>query len=80
MCLGIPGKIETIEEGALPRGDVSFGGINKSVCLAFVPEARVGDYVIVHAGFAITQIDEQQAKRVFSYLEELAQPPTGGDS
>lgn len=51
--------------------DVAFGGIVKEVCLAYVPEAKVGDYVIVHVGFAIATIDEEEAARVFSYLEEI---------
>jgi hydrogenase expression/formation protein HypC len=71
MCLGIPGKILSISEGDLRFGRVAFGGIVKDVCLAYVPEAEVGDYVIVHVGFAISRLDEPEAARVFSYLEEL---------
>jgi len=59
MCLGIPGKVISIREDALPMAQVAFGGIVKEVCLAYVPEAQAGDYVIVHVGFAITrQVNE----------------------
>lgn len=73
MCLGIPGRIEAITDtGELTRaGRVSFGGIQKDVNLAYVPEAKVGDYVIVHVGFAISVIDEAEARQVFAYLEEM---------
>lgn len=75
MCLGVPGKILTMEESALgmTMGRVSFGGIIKEVCLAYVPEAAVGDYVIVHAGFAISQLDEQEALEVFEYLRQIGE-------
>jgi hydrogenase expression/formation protein HypC len=77
MCLGIPGEILEIDPNSLGMmmGKVSFGGIAKEVCLAYVPEARVGDYVIVHAGFAISRLDEAEAMEVFDLLtrmEELA--------
>ena len=71
MCLGIPGEIQSVTEGELRSGTVAFGGIVKEICLAYVPEARVGDYVVVHAGFAISVIDAAAAARVFSYLEEI---------
>lgn len=73
MCLGIPGKLESItQEGELTRaGKVSFGGIQKEVNLAYVPDARVGDYVIVHVGFAISRVDEAEAMQVFEYLREM---------
>ena len=71
MCLGVPGEIQTVIEGDLRMGRVSFGGIVKEVCLAYVPEAEVGDFVVVHAGFAISRIDAAAAARVFSYLEEM---------
>jgi hydrogenase expression/formation protein HypC len=73
MCLGIPGKITSIEEiSQLERaGKVSFGGIIKDIQLVCVPEAKIGDYVIVHAGFAISVIDENEAKSVFNYLREM---------
>jgi len=72
MCLGIPGEVLSIREAELPMGRVSFGGVIKEVCLAYVPEAKVGDYVIVHAGFAISRVDAEAAARVLSYLDETA--------
>jgi len=73
MCLAVPGRIVHIgQEVAMQRiGDVEFGGITKQINLSFVPEAGVGDYVLVHVGFAISQIDEAEAARVFEYLEEI---------
>ena len=75
MCLGIPGRILSLEEdeAGLPVGRVDFSGAVKSVCLAYVPEAVPGDYVIVHVGFAISRLDEGEARRVFSYLEEMGE-------
>ncbi len=73
MCLGVPGKVIEITEAqaGMRMGKVSFGGITKSVCLAYVPEAAVGDYVVVHVGFAISKVDEQEAAQVFEYLREM---------
>ena len=72
MCLGIPGRlIEVYSQDDLPMGKVEFGGILKEVCLACTPEARVGEYVIVHVGFAISRIDEDEAQEIFSCLEEI---------
>lgn len=71
MCLAVPGKVLTVAEDDLRSARVDFGGIIREACLACVPEAGVGDYVIVHAGFAISRIDESEAKRVFEYLEEI---------
>ncbi|HBY99684.1 MAG TPA: hydrogenase assembly protein HupF [candidate division Zixibacteria bacterium] len=73
MCLAIPGKImEIIDNDPIMRtGKVSFGGIVKDINLAYVPEAGVDDYVIVHAGFAISQLDEKEANEVFGYLKEI---------
>jgi len=76
MCLAIPGKIISVEEEenlGLRRGKVDFGGIRKDVCLAYTPEANIGDYVLVHVGFALTVIDEAEAERVFTALRELEQ-------
>ena len=74
MCLGIPGKVlEIREQDALPMGKVEFGGIVKEVCLAYVPETQVGDYVLVHGGFAISKIDEEEAREIFSYIEQIDQ-------
>ena len=73
MCLGIPGKIIGIEDNPLGirMGKVSFGGIIKEVCLAFTPEAQVGDYVVVHVGFAISRLDEEEAQQTLEMLAEL---------
>ncbi len=72
MCLGIPGKvIETFERDAMPMAKVEFGGIVKETCLAYTPEAQVGDYVIVHVGFAISRIDEAEAREIFACLREI---------
>ncbi len=74
MCLGIPGKIvELSEQNDLPMGKVEFGGILKEVCLAYTPEAQVGDYVLVHVGFAISRIDEAEAQETMDLLNELAE-------
>lgn len=75
MCLAVPGKIldVTNDDPIMRTGRVSFGGIVKEVNLAYVPEAVVGDYVIVHVGFAISIVDESEANRVFQYLEEIGE-------
>ncbi|WP_193164250.1 HypC/HybG/HupF family hydrogenase formation chaperone [Microbulbifer hainanensis] len=75
MCLGIPGRIEEIlnNEPLERSARVSFGGISKPINLAYVPEARVGDYVIVHVGFAISRVREEEARRIFRYLEEIGE-------
>ena len=72
MCLGVPGEILDIVEpdAGLSEGTVSFGGIRKKICLAYVPDAHVGDYVVVHAGFALTVIDAERAREFFTLLEE----------
>ncbi|MEO8285210.1 MAG: HypC/HybG/HupF family hydrogenase formation chaperone [Chloroflexota bacterium] len=73
MCLAIPGLVLSTSGGDLIErlGLVKFGGITKEVSLAFVPEAKVGDYVIVHVGFAISTLNEAEANRVFEYLREM---------
>jgi len=72
MCLAIPGRIlETDETPLMRMGKVDFGGITREVCLAYVPEAAVGDYVIVHAGFAISQVDEAEAQETLRLLAEV---------
>ncbi len=74
MCLGIPGKVaETYLQNDLPMAKVEFGGIRKEVCLACVPEAVVGDYVIVHVGFAISRVDEKEAEEIFGYLQQIGE-------
>jgi hydrogenase expression/formation protein HypC len=72
MCLGVPGRILQItQDGVLRTGRVEFGGIAKNVCLSYVPEAGPGDWVIVHVGFAISQLDESEAARTLEYLREI---------
>jgi hydrogenase expression/formation protein HypC len=73
MCLAIPGKVESIssEDPLLRTGKVNFGGIMKDVNLAYVPEAGIGDYVIVHVGFALSKVDEAEANQVFEYLRQM---------
>jgi hydrogenase expression/formation protein HypC len=73
MCLAIPGKITSIsgDDPLMRTGKVDFGGILKEVSLAYVPEATVGDYVIVHVGFALSRVDEAEAQQVFEYLREM---------
>jgi hydrogenase expression/formation protein HypC len=79
MCLAVPGKIENItgDEPLTRTGKVSFGGIVRDVSLAYVPEAKVGDYVLVHVGFAISIVDEQEALQIFKDLEELSAAESG---
>jgi hydrogenase expression/formation protein HypC len=72
MCLGIPGKVMEVRmEAGLPMGRVDFGGVRKEACLAYVPEVQPGDYVIVHVGFAISQVDEEEALRTLELLEQM---------
>jgi hydrogenase expression/formation protein HypC len=74
MCLAVPGKITSISgEDVLRQGMVNFGGISKQVNLAYVPDARVGDYVIVHVGFAISVVDETEARQTFEYLKQMGE-------
>ena len=83
MCLGVPGRIEAIrDEQGTPMASVDFGGIRKDVCLAYLPEAEVGDYTLVHVGFAITRIDEASAletleliRSIGNLAEELGEEP-----
>ena len=73
MCLAVPGQILSIsgDDPLMRIGRVDFGGVVKEISLAYVPEACVGDYVLVHVGFAITVIDETEATRVFEHLGEI---------
>lgn len=72
MCLAVPGKVVSIEGADLLRsGKVNFAGVVKQVNLCYAPEAKVGDYVVVHVGFAISVIDEDEAIRVFEYLRSI---------
>lgn len=74
MCLAVPGKVvEIMDPGdiAFRRAKVDFGGIKKEISLAYTPEAEIGKYVLVHVGFAISVIDEDEARRVFEYLRQM---------
>jgi hydrogenase expression/formation protein HypC len=74
MCLGIPGKVlEIYREHEVLMGKVDFSGVMRRACFEHVPHAAVGDYVLVHVGFALARIDEREAKRVFELLAELGQ-------
>lgn len=78
MCLGIPGRVSEIRhEAGLPMATVDFGGVRREVCLACTPDARVGTYVIVHVGFAITEIDEAEAQRTLTVLRAMASAVEG---
>lgn len=89
MCLAVPGKVLTVEDvdPAFRTGNVDFCGVRKTVNLAFTPEVVVGDYVLVHVGFALSRIDEEEAARTYRYLAEIGAleeeglaPGTGGDT
>jgi hydrogenase expression/formation protein HypC len=72
MCLAIPGKvIETYDKAGLRWAKVQFGGITRESCLEYVPQAQVGDYVLVHVGFAINVVDKDEAERTYALLEEM---------
>jgi len=72
MCLGVPGKVvEVYSRDDLPMGKVEFGGILKDVCLVYTPEAEVGQYVLVHVGFAISRIDEAEAEEILSCFRKI---------
>ena len=75
MCLAVPGNILSIEEAdaTFRSGRVNFGGIVKNVNLSYVPEAKVGDYVIVHVGFALSIVGETEAEQVFGYLRQMGE-------
>ena len=76
MCLGVPGRIVDrlpLEDGALASGFVEFDGLRRAVCLELVPEAGVGDYVIVHAGIAISRVDAVEAERLLEHLRTMGE-------
>ena len=85
MCLAIPGKLVSLDTETTPKmGKVSFGGITKNVCMEWLPEASVGDYVIVHVGFALSKVDEKEALETIKMIEEMGEgldeldtPPEG---
>ncbi len=73
MCLGVPGRIiETFDTNGLKMARVDFGGVQREVCLAYVPEARAGDYCIIHVGFAISLLSEAEARETLALLQEIA--------
>ncbi|RMH07066.1 MAG: HypC/HybG/HupF family hydrogenase formation chaperone [Nitrospirae bacterium] len=71
MCLAIPGQIQAIHDTEPKMGTVAFGGVKKEVCLALIPEAQVGDYVLVHVGFAISRLDERAAQETLQMVRTL---------
>ena len=72
MCLGIPGKVVTIfREHDLLMGKVDFGGVVKQACLETIPNVSVGDYVLIHVGFALAKVDEAEARQIFAFLEGM---------
>ena len=72
MCLGVPGKIiERYEDNGLPMGKIDFGGTLREACLSYVPEAAVGDYTVIHVGFAISLISEEEAQATLKMLREI---------
>ncbi len=76
MCLAIPGKIESVElqyNDTVRVAKISFGGITKEASLEMLPEANVGDYVLIHVGVAISKVNEEEAKKTFEYLEEIGE-------
>lgn len=74
MCLAVPGKIISVSGEEIARqARVDFGGVIKEISLAYVPEAEVGAYVLVHVGFAISMVDEEEAAKVFGYLKEMGE-------
>lgn len=73
MCLGIPGKIVDIfESDGLKMGKIDFGGVTREACLAYVPDAQIGDYTVIHVGFAISQLSEEEAQETLRLLREIA--------
>lgn len=74
MCLAVPGRVVEIQgEGELRMGRIDFGGIVRQACLAYLPEAELGDYVLVHVGFAISRIDEQAARETLEALRQIGE-------
>lgn len=74
MCLAIPGKVvEISNQNGMQMARVAFGGVTREACLEYVPDTRIGDYVLVHVGFAISRVDEQEARRTYEALAELGQ-------
>ena len=81
MCLGIPGKIVQIyNSNNLLMGKIDFGGVSREVCLAYVPEAKVGDYALIHVGFALNLISEKEAQETLALLNEITEIEKGLDN
>ena len=80
MCLAVPGQVLQIDDRNpdLKMAKVSFGGINKEVCVEFLPDVKVGDYVLVHVGFALNKIDEKDAEETLKILREMGEMESGG--
>jgi len=73
MCLGVPGKIvEIYDTGGLKMGKIDFGGVTREACLDFVPEAELGDYAVIHVGFAISLLSEEEAQETLALLREIS--------
>jgi hydrogenase expression/formation protein HypC len=73
MCLAIPGKIvEIYEANGLRMGKIDFGGVTREACLAYVPEAQLGEYTVIHVGFAISQLSEEEAQETLALIREIA--------
>lgn len=73
MCLGIPGKIvEIYQSNGLKMGEIDFGGVSREACLAYVPEAQIGDYALIHVGFALNLISEEEAQETLELLHQIA--------
>jgi hydrogenase expression/formation protein HypC len=73
MCLAIPGKIvEIYETNGLRMGKIDFGGVTREACLAYVPEAQLGEYTVIHVGFAISQLSEEEAQETLALIREIA--------
>jgi hydrogenase expression/formation protein HypC len=74
MCLAVPGKIvELVDREGVAMARLDYGGVTREACMAYLPEARPGDYVLVHVGFAISQVDEQEAARTLALLREMGE-------
>ncbi len=74
MCLAVPGRVvEVTHENNLLAGRVDFGGISRRVCLEHLPDVKVGEYVLVHVGFALARVDEAEARRIWDFLEEMGE-------
>lgn len=74
MCLAIPGKVvDAFSKGGMRMAKVQFGGITREACLEYVPDTKIGEYVLVHVGFAISKVDEEEARRTYELLKEMDQ-------